>query len=127
VGLISDPVELPPRIRVHLEDADVLADGLIAAVKTAHKPNATIPILWMVIHKSGITFCCTHRTRGIFKQFHKSEVNSVRVAQASGLGPPMIELISTHLDEEDFSVPLPPGSDLSSLRDVLISERYQVL
>lgn len=117
--------QLPTKVLTHLP-ADVATD-YIAGVKTTVKPNATIPFLWMVIHKGGILFCSTHRTRGLFKELAFDELDSIKVINGSRFNEPRVELIQKDLDVDDFVVTFPELSDLCELRQLFEKAGYQVL
>lgn len=57
---------LPTRIQRTLEQGGYNPGVFRAALQTALKPNATIPILWLVLVKSALLLCSTHRTRGVY-------------------------------------------------------------
>lgn len=98
---------LPKRI------ADVILgcspeDEFVAAVKTSLKPNATIPLLWLVCTTQYLLVCNTHRTRGLFKRLLWSEINEIRrlgVMKDSI----SIQVIYQDLDQEDDLYPLDPN------------------
>jgi hypothetical protein len=125
--IVADPSEVPPKIRQHLLESGILALSFVAAVKTGYKPNATIPILWMVVHRGGLVFCSTHRTRGIFRQYLASDIDSVRVTEGSGVRPSRLDVIETDPAKNEFAVPLSNTIDVRELRALLVAQNYRVL
>jgi hypothetical protein len=98
---------LPSRIAAVIAESS-LRDEFVAAIKTALKPNATIPFLWLVCTNKHFLVCNTHRTRGVYKKSKWSEINTVRRLGASQ-GSMIIEVIYQGLDQEDDRYPLEPG------------------
>lgn len=98
--------DLPERIVAALAGVSK-EDEFIAAVKTALKPNATIPFLWLVCTKRDLLVCNTHRTRGLYKKSTWSEINAIRrIGESSGAIH--IEVIYQGLDQDDDLYPLGP-------------------
>lgn len=98
------PEKLPQKILVNVFD-DVLS-GFIGAFKTNIKPNATIPLLWMVIHKKGIRFCNSHKTRGLFRDISVDEIDSFKI-KTSSFGHTYVKIIFKDIKEDDFYVDIP--------------------
>lgn len=111
--------ELPVKIQRAIIAANIA--GFIAGFKTTFKPNATIPILWLIIHDQGMLFCSTHRTRGVFRSYRKLDIDSVRLKQGS------VELLHSDLKEEDFIFSIPHDVDIMQLSKFLKDQNYQLL
>lgn len=125
MGLIKDPSDLPEKISGQLPGR--IVDGYIGGIKTALKPNATIPILWMILYEDGFLFCSTHRTRGIFKDISRNEINSIKIRKSAQFEEVRIEYIFKDLTLDDFVVAMPNGTDVEEIRTILTYEKYQVL
>lgn len=125
MGLIKDPSDLPVKISGQLPSRVI--GGYIAGVKTALKPNATIPILWLILYEDGFLFCSTHRTRGIFKDISRNEIDSIKIMKSTQFGEVKIEFIFKDLRLDDFVVAMPNGTDVEEISTVLKYEKYQVL
>jgi hypothetical protein len=96
-------------------------------MKTTFKPNSTIPILWIIWHKYGLTFCSTHKSRGVFAQFETSIIDSVKVTKGSSFTIPKIELIFKDLSVDTFEVTISEKSNFDELIELFQSGRYQIL
>lgn len=99
--------DLPSRIATAIAESSP-RDNFIAAIKTALKPNATIPFLWLVCTDKHLLVCNTHRTRGVYRKSTWSEINTVRRVGAVQ-GSMIIEVIYQDLDHDDERYPLDPG------------------
>ena len=96
--------ELPPRIREVVEKAGVGAFCL--ALKTAFKPNATIPLIWMVLTSEGLLLCNTHRTRGLWGKYSRSQVPHIR-SNATSWGTRYLEIEGGRSQTGPLTLPLP--------------------
>jgi len=96
--------DLPERIRGALVNAGQ-ADGFRYALKTALKPNATVPIVWAVITSNALLCCTTHAKRGVWRKYGFAEVNSVRVSATR------LDIVSSDIDTPDLGLPLPDGTE----------------
>ena len=124
MNFISEIQDFPEKIRSCItENYGSPASNFVFGFKTAYKPNPTIPLLWFVLLKDKIVFCNTHKTRGIYKEFSKESVNSLRLAP----GALNIQIISNNLAEDDFSVAMEKGFEFSSLKEKLIANGYEVI
>jgi len=123
--IIDDVNELPAKIRNHLPNEVI--NGYIAGIKTTYKPNATIPILWLIVHKNGFVFCSTHRTRGIYKEISSIEVDSIKIVKGTQFGVSKIEFIFKNLSIDDFIVTVSPETDFEEIKQILKSNAYQVM
>jgi hypothetical protein len=97
--------ELPARIVASLRahGADV---GFRYALKTAFKPNATIPIVWAVLSTDMLLLCTTHAKRGIWQKYGRQALNSVCLTD----NRKSLQVISADLDTPDLLLPLPEGA-----------------
>ncbi len=125
MSILRDPNDLPEKIRVHVSSD--IAGSFVAAFKTSYKPNATIPILWIVIHKNGLLFCSSHRTRGVYKRINRSEVDSIKLTKGQHFGLYSLAVVFRALDEADLVVSLPSEIDFSEIRGILTNLHYQIL
>jgi len=125
MGLIKDPSDLPEKISGQLPSRVV--DSYIGGVKTALKPNATIPILWMILYDDGFLFCSTHRTRGIFKDISRNEIDSIKIMKSAQFEEVKIEYIFKDLTLDNFVVAMPNGTDVEEISTILTYGKYQVL
>jgi hypothetical protein len=110
--------QLPPRIQTLLMELGQ-ESGFICAVKTAYKPNATIPILWLVVTRTELMLCNTHRTRGLTARHLWKEINEVRKLQ-NRVNANSIEIIYNDLSKENTVLPLPSGIALPVLENFII-------
>lgn len=78
---------LPERIRRAFSQNGLSAETFRAALKSAYKPNATIPIIWVVVIAERLLLCTTHRERWLWQEYHPDTLDSVRVLRnkVSGL------------------------------------------
>ncbi|NRB38343.1 MAG: hypothetical protein HRU20_07720 [Pseudomonadales bacterium] len=118
--IYKDQTELPVKILSNL--SSIKEGAFRAGIKTSFKPNSTIPILWLILHSEGVMFCCTHRTRGIYEQFLKTEVNSIKVSQRSL----RLEFLLEDITKNDFIVDMPNNTDFEELKSILILNGYEV-
>ena len=106
---------LPIKIQDTLTNSK-LVDSFICSIKTSFKPNATIPILWIVISNNKFILCNTHKTRGITSVYNFDEINCIKDIKSSG-NIHSIKVIFNDLDTEDLVLPL---SDKLSNDEILI-------
>lgn len=107
--------ELPEKIQNVISSVSN-SGKFICAVKTAFKPNATIPILWIVVTENMLLLCNTHRTRGLFYSCKWHEINCVRRRDNQDR---TLEIIHKSLDVDDCVIPLPEKMNTEEI-DALI-------
>lgn len=117
--------DLPEKIQSHLKGE--IAEGFVAALKTTYKPNATIPILWLIVHSGGLIFCSTHKTRGMFKSFAYSDIDSIKIHTGSQFLSSKVEIIVTDMKEDNFVFTVPSDLDFEHLQNVLKTMNYQTI
>ena len=117
--------DLPEKIQKHLPYE--ISQNFVAGLKTLYKPNATIPILWLIVHNEGILFCNTHKTRGIFKIIDYNEINSIKIYSGTEFNPPKIRIIFLDIEREDFEFSIPIEIELENLGKILLSLDYEVI
>lgn len=81
LGLANSLEHLPDRIRQVVENAK--AGTFILALKTAHKPNSTIPFIWLVLTSEALLLCNTHSTRGLWGSHLRSSLPILRLGRTS--------------------------------------------
>ncbi|MFX1761443.1 hypothetical protein PWP93_02375 [Paraburkholderia sp. A1RI-2L] len=98
---------LPDKIRNNLNNRG-MSEGIRAVIKTDFKPNDTIPFIWLVATDQSLLFCCTHKTRGVFKTIPWESISEVR---RNGVrdGALSIEIIYVSLDVQTDLLALPPS------------------
>jgi hypothetical protein len=116
--------ELPEKIARHVTGE--IASGFAGAFKTNIKPNATIPLLWLVIHKDGLLFCNTHRTRGIFQDIKREEIDSFKFSSSS-MGSNSFSILFKDLMVEDLHIELPKGVSSKAVITCLRQLNLQIL
>lgn len=77
----------------------------VRALKTAFKPNATIPTIWLVATTHELLFCNTHRSRFLWKRLDWANVNEVR-ARRDATGGVSIVVRHSSPDVPDFELPV---------------------
>ena len=78
-------IQLPERIQNVVENARA---GMFAlALKTAYKPNATIPLIWLVLTSEALLLCNTHSTRGLWGRYSRSTLPPLLLDQTSTARP----------------------------------------
>lgn len=92
-------IDLPERIQNTLSQLNNVQASFKFALKTTLKPNATLPILWMVITENQIIFCNTHATRGIYKIFNRADINSFKIMPAKSI----VDIIFAQHDADNFT------------------------
>jgi hypothetical protein len=83
-------------------------------LKTALKPNATIPIVWAVLTTTALLLCTTH-PRCIWRSFRFAEINAVQAIEGHSL-----RIISADLDTPDLLLPLPKGTEHAWLSEFIL-------
>ena len=116
---------LPQKIQCHLPKDIIL--NFIAGFKTTYKPNATIPILWMIVYKNGLLFCNTHKTRGIFKNIVNIEIDSIAIHSGLQFTDSNLKILFKDMNEKDFIVTLPSDINCDDIKRLLEKQGYQVL
>jgi len=114
--------KLPDRIKSHVAN-----ENFIGAIKTTHKPNSTIPILWLVVLKEGLSLCSTHRDRGVYKTFSKLDINSIKIDKGSPFSIAKIIIILQDQSLDDLEITLSEKVNFNELRLLLDSLGYQVI
>lgn len=122
--LVLELSKLPDKISRHIV-GDILSE-FVAAFKTNIKPNDTIPFLWLVIHKQGLLFCNTHKTRGIFQTIHIDEIDSFKFNTYS-TGNESLTIIYKSLDTSDLYIELPKDVRAKKLQNSLQNLNLQIL
>lgn len=74
------------------------------ALKTALKPDATIPILWAILTTRALLLCSTHATRTVWREIPLIDLNTIR-ATADGR---TLQVIAVDLHTPDLFLPMPP-------------------
>ncbi|WP_283788879.1 hypothetical protein QNI23_016590 [Bermanella sp. WJH001] len=123
--IIENIEDLPAKIQANLPSDIGLA--FLAGMKTTHKPNSTIPILWLIWHQDGIAFCSTHRTRGLYKSLKISEVDSIRLIKPSPFMTSKIEIILKGPSEGSFEVTISDKTNYDEVTRLFKSCGYQIL
>jgi hypothetical protein len=123
--LLFDYKDLPEKIIENLP-TDIMAE-FVAAIKTSYRPNAAIPTLWLVIHKGGLFFCTTHKTRGIYKNFLYREIDSIKIGKGAQLFNPSVEIIMSDINKENFIFSMDKYTNFEKLIHVFETNNYQVL
>lgn len=109
---------LPSRIRQTLQQEGYDSVDFRAALRTALKPNATIPILWLVLMNNALLLCSTHRTRGVYHQFGPEGINELRVVKGA-LQSLSIELIRPDVGEPNLIIPMPVNTASAILQELI--------
>lgn len=73
------------------------------AIKTALKPDATVPIVWAILLQDALLLSTTHARRWLWREFVLREVNTIRLtADAKSM-----QIISNDIQVPDLFLPLP--------------------
>ena len=115
MSLVQGIAELPERIRSSLAASGIQPDAFQSALRTAFKPNATIPIIWLVLLRDRLLLCNTHKSRGVWREYPRESFDSIRLAYST-LGKLAIEIIHPDPMEPSLSLPLPPSVELEVAR-----------
>lgn len=124
IGLINNIDKLPEKIQTHIFDK--CSDNFWAAFKTSIKPNATIPLLWLVFHSRGLLFCNTHKTRGIFQEISLEEIDSFKFHR-DALNRDSFSIIFKDIYEEDLVIELPKDIAREEMITLLSNYRIQII
>jgi hypothetical protein len=103
--MVRNPGTLPDKIQRSLREGHHLGT-FKCALKTNYKPNATIPILWIVLTKTSFILCNTHRTRGVTAVYPWSDINCVRKSD-DFRRTNAIEVLHNDLATDNDTLPLP--------------------
>lgn len=98
--------DLPERIAASLRQHGA-ADAFRYALKTALKPDATVPIVWAVITSTAVLLCTTHARRGIWRSYQFSEIDTLRTTGNFTA----LQIISRSVEEPDLLLPLPAATE----------------
>lgn len=102
---LSHMEPIPLRIQELLKEKGVEFPDVKVAFKTAFKPNATIPTIWLIATRDEVLLCSTHRTRGLWKRLSRGEISAIR-HDVDLIGSLSIRVIHCSLDEPDLILPL---------------------
>lgn len=72
-------------------------------IKTALKPDATVPIIWAILTRDALLLCTTHARRWLWRQYLLRELNTMRLTPDRK----SLEVISVDIDVPDLLLPLP--------------------
>ena len=117
--IIKNTRELPPRLQSLLSELQQ-EQAFICAIKTDLKPNATIPILWLFLTKSGLLLCNTHRTRGLFASHTWQEINIVRKLDDKASST-SIEIIYNDISKDNTVLPFPKSVKPTEIDSIIKS------
>lgn len=104
--------ELPERLAAHLRKLGY-EPSFQYALKTAVKPDATVPILWAALTTEALLLCSTLTRRCIWKEYRYGDINSVSFVSESFSHSVAIEIISTSVNVPDLLLPLPVDTNPS--------------
>lgn len=123
MSIITAIDQLPEKIKLCvLENYSTPEQAYIFSFKTSYKPNPTIPLLWFVQLKDRISFCNTHKTRGIYKEIMNRSINSIRLSRSALT----IEIIYESLDQDDFLITVEKTTDFDEVKQKLIDIGFEV-
>ena len=100
---------------------DELEGDVQLGFKTSYKPNATIPILWFLLHGRTISLCSTHKSRGIFKQYSQDEIDSIRLKAG------LLTLIHSDLSTDDLDISIPTKLEIETIKKELVDAGYELI
>lgn len=106
--------QLPQRVGEVLARAE--AGEFRAAIKTAYKPNDTIPSIWIVVTSRYVMLCNTHRTRGVWRTFPVADSQRLQMHKTS-IGQRYFELAD--LDGGRVFLPLSPTMSSSDIDEFM--------
>lgn len=102
---IDQFTKLPERIQSNYLNEHLLEEFKFA-LKTDVKPNATIPILWLICTKTALLICNTHKTRGLYKKYRWNDISEVRKKiHFGGHISIIVSFISTSRNDEIYFLP----------------------
>ena len=123
MSIITAIDQLPEKIKLCvLENYSTPEQAYIFSFKTSYKPNPTIPLLWFVQLKDRISFCNTHKTRGIYKEIMNRSINSIRLSRSALTS----EIIYESLDQDDFLITVEKTTDFDEVKQKLIDIGFEV-
>lgn len=106
--------DLPAKIAASLRDGGH-ANDFQYALKTALKPDATVPIVWAVLTSIALLLCTTHARRGIWRRYSFGEINAMQLIESHTT----LRIISAGIDTPDLLLPLPEGTELAWVEDFM--------
>jgi len=109
---------LPARIQQHLKEEGVETADYICAIKTAFKPTATIPILWIVLTKGRLFLCNTHRTRSGWASYSPNDLNTFKLVRDLS-GRIHFNIIHSDVERPDLCLPLPINTSPEDARELI--------
>lgn len=116
--IVDTVEELPERIQARVRDVAPDLGGFRAAFKTSFKPNATIPLIWLVLADRGILLCSTHRTRGVWAVLEREDIDTI-VVEKGIVGAGWVKITPRKLGENDHVLPLPDRLDEKEVKPLL--------
>jgi hypothetical protein len=116
---------MPARIQETLRKEGIDRTQFAGAMKTAFKPNDTIPILWIVLADAELLLCSTHRTRGIWRRLGRREIDSARTS-VGAFGGLTVLLILADADD-DLVMPMPKNISAEAVQSFLGGHGVQVI
>jgi hypothetical protein len=123
--IFTDYKELPKKISCHLKDD--MIKNYIAGLKTTYKPNENNPILWLLILKTEILFCNTHKTHGLFRKISCLEIDSIKFNKSLLSTSFNLQILFKDFNQDDFTFGLPDNIDIIALKNFLESQNIQIL
>ncbi len=108
------PTKIADAVRATLKPSEVFR----LALKTAFKPDATVPIIWLTITTHRLLFANTHARRFIWREIPFAELNCVRLRR-DGMGNLAFEVITNSTTDEPLVMPLPSSVTRSIAQDFI--------
>jgi hypothetical protein len=99
---------LPARIHDLVQSLGLDSANMVAVLKTAYKPNATIPIIWAALFEERLLLCSTHRTRGVWRDYNPESFDTARVTRGS-TRLLTLEILGKGREGGILELPLPPA------------------
>lgn len=118
-GVVVLAEHLPARIQQRVADNTSDIGEMIGAVKTSYKPNATIPLLWLIFGSKGLMLCSTHKTRGVWRIIEPEELNAVQLEV--GFLESMAVRIILQREDDDIRLELPRSIEREELENLITS------
>lgn len=115
---------IPKKILDHINSG--IFNNFLGTFKTDIKPNATIPLLWMVFFEEGIIFCNTHKTRGLTDIIPVNEIDSIRLTKHTTNEHTMC-LIFKDLTRDDLIIKISSEINIKVLHNILTRLGVQIL
>jgi hypothetical protein len=123
MNVILNVSELPEKIKqCILQNYSFPEQEYLFAFKTSYKPNATIPIIWFVQLRDRISFCNTHKTRGVYKEIINTSVNSIRLSRSALT----MDVVYKSLDQDDLIIDLDKNIDIDEVSRYLNEVGFEV-